>query len=53
MWYYSVVLPNCNCYVDDYNNLTIFIDGCEVWVERGCGFNEGLVYDTLNELGYL
>ena len=53
MWNYNICMIGCNCFVDDYNNLHIFVDDIEVWEESGVGFNEDIVYNTLCELGYL
>jgi len=53
MWYYGVILSNCDCFVDNNNDLHICIDDLEVFVERGCGFNRDIVYEDLSALGYL
>lgn len=53
MWYYGVILPNCDCFVDDNNNLEIYVDDCLVFTEYDCGLDRDIVYNTLDTLGYL
>ena len=53
MWHYRIILSNCDCFVDDDNDLYIYVDNVLVWTEKGCGFDETMVCNILDTLGYL
>lgn len=53
MWHYGIILSNCDCYEDENGNLDIYVDNVCVWTEYGCGFDETIVCNVLDSLGYL
>ena len=53
MWYYEIILSNCDCYEHTNGDLDIYIDDDLVWTEKGCGFDETIVCNILDTLGYL
>ena len=53
MWYFNVWIKNCDCFVDEYDNLIVYVDNVEIARELDCGLDKQRVFDILEEHGYL